>query len=125
MSLVYEQIVLLKNSTLIFLSSLDRVRVRDEAFSTNLFNLRTDWLLPKFREYTPSLGLGLTLTDPINDRQDRGLEKMINPNTRVSRRFGKNWGGNFRLEHQRNYSKDEASFAFKKTIYAFELEYLF
>lgn len=126
LSMIYEQIVSLKIGTLIFYSSIDRTRVNSEAFSTNAITLRGDWLLPKYKDwFTPSVGLMLTFTDPINDRDDRGLEKLINPNLRLTRRFGKNWGTNFRLEHSKNISKDEASFAYNKTLYALELEYLF
>lgn len=126
LSLIYEQIIGLKNSTLIFYSSVDRTRVNAEAFSTNAMTLRGDWLLPKYKDwFTPSVGMMVTLTDPINDRDDRGLEKLLMPSLRLNRRFGKNWGTNFRLEHSKNISKDETSFAYQKTLYALELEYLF
>jgi hypothetical protein len=124
--LVMEQIVGLKNSTLLIYSSLDFTRVRTKTFDTNALMVRADWLLPKYKDlFTPSLGLGLTVTDPINNREARGIETLLNPSLRLSRNLGKNWKLNSRLEHQRNNSKDKSNFAFQKNLVGFELEYLY
>jgi tetratricopeptide (TPR) repeat protein len=124
-SLVFDQLISIKRGTIMIYSSFDRTRVNNEDFDSDAMTLRTDWILPKYKEVTPSVGMGLTITDPINDRGNRGIEKMLNPNARLSRRFGSNWGTSFRAEYMRNFSKDESSFAYKKTLYALEMEYLF
>lgn len=123
---VLEQVVGLPNSTLLIYSSLDFTRVRAKNFDTNALLIRADWLLPKFKDFfTPSLGMGLTVTDPINDRENRGLETLLNPSIRLSRNVGKNWKLNARLEHQTNNSKDKTNFAFKKNLVGLELEYVY
>jgi hypothetical protein len=124
--LVMEQIVGLKNSTLLIYSSLDFTRVRTKTFDTNALMVRADWLLPKYKDlFTPSLGMGLTVTDPINNREARGIETLLHPSLRLSRNLGKNWKLNSRLEHQRNNSKDKSNFAFQKNLVGLELEYLY
>lgn len=126
LSLVVEQTVALKNSTLLLYSSLDRTRVNREVFNTNAMTLRADWLLPSYRDwFNPALGLGLTLTDPIKDRANRGLEKNLNPSLKFSKVLGKGLRLNSRLEHQRNISKDRQNFYYKKNIAGLELEYVF
>jgi hypothetical protein len=126
LSLVVEQTVGLKNSTLLLYSSLDRTRVNRDVFDTDALTLRADWLLPSFRDwFNPSVGMGLTLTDPINDRSNRGLEKNIGPTLKFSKVLGKGFRLNSRLEHQQNISKDRTNFNYKKNIAALELEYIF
>lgn len=125
-SLVVEQIKSLKVNTLLFYFSYDRMRVDNDAFDTNAFTFRTDVIFARVRDwFTPSVGLSLTSTDPINDRDNRGRELLINPSGRISKTFKKNWRANLKADYQKNQSKDDENFAYTKTIYAFELEYLF
>jgi tetratricopeptide (TPR) repeat protein len=125
-SLVFEQIRSINTSTLLFYLSYDRMKVKDSRFDTNGFTFRTDLILGRVRDwFTPSFGLMLTSTDPINDREARGRELLFNPSARLSKTFKQHWRGNLKFDYQNNKSKDEANFAYKKTIYAFELEYLF
>lgn len=125
-SVVFEQILGFEKHTFLFLGSLDRTRVKSDVFDTDAAMLRIDWLLPKFRDwFNPSIGMGLIVTDPINDRDARGIETNLNPSLRLSRSLGKNWRVNTRFEHQRNNSKDKKNFAYKKNIGALEFEYLF
>ncbi len=125
-SFIFEQVVSLKESTLLFYGSYDRTRVNTEAFDTNAMTMRTDWLLASYKNwFTPSLGLGVTRSDPINDRSNRGIEWLLNPSLRLSKSFGKNWRVNSRLEHSRNVSKDKENFDYKRNLVASELEYIF
>ena len=89
--------------------------------------LRGDLILSQFRDAwaMPSIGLALTSTDPINNRSSRGRELLINPSLRLSRTLGKSWRTNLKGDYQQNQSKDKESFAYKKTTYSIELEYLF
>ena len=116
----------LKTSTLLFYGSLDTTKVRNNLFDTNAVTLRGDWIMPRYKDwFNPSIGLSVTVTDPVNNRSRRGIENNFTPNVRLSRNIGKNWRLNTRLEHQRNNSKDKTSFAYKKNIIALELEYIF
>jgi tetratricopeptide (TPR) repeat protein len=125
-SLVWEQLVPLATSTLVFFSSFDRTRVDNSSFDTNALSLRGDLIMPRLGNwFTPSFGLGLTATDPVNDRARRGLEMMVNPNARLAKTFGRRWRGTLKYDYMQNSSKDEQSFAFKKSQYSVELEYLF
>ena len=125
-SLVYEQIKTMKENTLLFYTSFDKVRGVNKLFDTNAITFRTDLILPRYREwFTPSFGLSLTTTDPINDRIARGRELLINPSTRLSKTFAKRWRANFKYEFQKNFSKKSEAFAFQKHITGFEFEYLF
>ncbi len=125
LSLIYEQILAIKTGTVLIYSSLDRTRVNTDSFDSNSFTLRGDWLMPSIKGINPSIGFATTVTDPINDRTNRGLEKLLNPGIRLNKRFGKNWGTNFRLEHFENISRDKKNFAYRKELFAFEVEYLF
>lgn len=126
LGLSFEQVWAFQVNTLLFYASYDRVRMQEEIFSTDALTIRGDLIMARVRDwFTPSIGLALTSTDPINDREARGRELLINPNLRLAKTFSKNWRGNFKLEYMENQSNDEASFAFKKTVYSFELEYLF
>lgn len=125
-SLVFEQIKSLKTNTLLFYASYDRTRVDNNVFDTDAFTFRTDLIMARVKDwFTPSIGLGITTTDPINDRDNRGREFLINPNARLSKTFARKWRGNLKFDYQNNKSKDEDAFAFKKNIYSLELEYLF
>jgi tetratricopeptide (TPR) repeat protein len=124
--LVMEQVVGLKNSTLLFYSSLDFTRVNTNLFDTNALMIRSDWLLPKFKDwFNPSVGMALTVTDPINDREGRGIETLMNPNIRLNRSLGKNWKLNSRLEYHKNNSKNKTSFDYQKNLFGLELEYVY
>lgn len=109
----------------IFNLGYDQTRVENEIFDTNTIFLRADAILPQWKwGITPQFGFGLTLTDPVNN-SDRGQEKTLNP----SMRFAKSLGGGFRLslhaDYMENISKDKANFAYKKSFYGLELEYVF
>lgn len=125
-SLVYEQISTFKINTLLYYFSYDRMRVKDEVFDTDAFTFRADLIMARVRDwFTPSFGLALTSTDPINARASRGREFLFNPSARLSKTFLKNWRASLKYDYQKNVSKDEDNFAYTKSIYAFELEYLF
>lgn len=125
-SLILEQVVGFKFNTLLLYGSYDMTRVKNEIFDTNSFTVRGDLIMARVRDwFTPSVGLMLTSADPINNRSARGRELLFNPNARLAKTFGKNWRGNLKLDYQKNDSKDEGNFAYKKTVYSFELEYLF
>jgi hypothetical protein len=125
-SLVFEQIRTYTINTLLFYISYDMMRVKEESFDTNSLTFRTDLIMGRVGDwFTPTIGLALTSTDPINARSTRGRELLFNPSARLSKTFKKNWRGNLKYEYQKNNSKDEENFAYTKTLYAFELEYLF
>ena len=125
-SLVYEQLKSLKLHTLLFFFSYDRMRVQNNLFDSDSLTFRTDLIMARFRDwFTPSFSLALTSTDPINDQENRGRELLINPSFRLSKTYKKNWRANARFDYQSNQSKDKTNFAYKKQVYAFELEYLF
>jgi hypothetical protein len=124
-SLILEQIVALESNTLLLFMSYDRTRVKSKIFDTNAFTIRGDLLMSSYRGwFNPIIGFGLTSTDPINNNE-RGQETMINPSFRLNRNLGKNWKANLKYDYMKNSSKDEANFAFKKSLYGLELEYVF
>ena len=125
-SMVLEQIKSWGVHTFLYYMSYDRMRVDAEVFDTDSVTLRADLLMAKFRDwFSPSFGFSVTATDPINDKENRGTEILINPSARISRVFKKNWRANLKYDYQKNSSEDEENFAFTKSIYAFELEYIF
>lgn len=125
-NLVFEQIQSLKTNTLLYYFSYDRMRVDNEVFDTDAFTFRMDLIMVRVRDwFTPSFGFSMTSTDPINSRSSRGRELLFNPSARLSKTFMKHWRGNLKFDYQKNSSKDEDNFAYTKSIYAFELEYLF
>lgn len=125
-SFVLEQIKSLQSNTLIIYFSYDRTRVVNEIFDTNAMTLRTDLIMARVKDwFTPSVGLSLTRTDPINNSDTRGQELLINPSTRITKTFGKSLRGNLKYEYQKNNSEDTANFAYKKQLYSLEFEYLF
>jgi tetratricopeptide (TPR) repeat protein len=125
-SLVFEQIKTYVRHTLLFFASYDMTRVNNDIFDTNALTLRADFIFPRIRDwFTPSIGLGVTTTDPVNDRENRGREWLLNPSLRLSKTFGKNWRTNFKFDYQKNESEDKANFAFKKYTTALDLEYIF
>jgi tetratricopeptide (TPR) repeat protein len=124
-SLVVEQIRNLDLNTLLFYASYDMMRVKDNYYDTNAFTFRTDYILSRFRDYfTPSFGLGITRTTPLNNSV-RGTEYLLNPSMRFSKTFKKSWRGNLKFDYQDYNSEDSQNYAYKKYTYSFELEYLF
>lgn len=125
-SLVFEQVKGIGASTLLLYFSYDRTKVKNSLFDNNAMTLRGDFILPRFGSwFTPSAGLGLTTIDPVNNREARGRELLINPNVRLSRAIGRRWRGSLKYDYSNYQSKDKTNFAFKKSVYALELEYLF
>lgn len=126
LSLVLEQIIAFKQSTLLFYGSYDRTRVSESIYDTDALTVRGDLIFDRVRDwFTPSLGFGITRTDPINNQKERGVEYLVNPSARLSRTIGQRWRGTLKYDYMKNGSKDETNFQFVKSIYSFELEYLF
>ena len=116
-SFVGEQLFALKSLTFMLYTSLDFTRVEADVFDTNALTLRGDLLLPKYKDwFTPSVGLGLTVTDPMNDRKARGVESLLSPSVRLNRQLKKNWKLNSRFEYHQNNSKDKANFDYKRHL---------
>ncbi len=110
----------------IFNFGYDRSRVNDKLFNANTMFLRSDVIFKQwqFLSITPQLGLGMTLTDPVNNAS-RGMETLLNPSMRLSRPFAKRYRMSFHADYMNNKSKDTKNFAFQKTFYGVEIEYLF
>lgn len=125
-SLVFEQIKNFDLNILLLYFSYDRFRVQNNIYNTDSLTFRGDVIMARIRDwFTPSFGLALTTVDPINSRDSRGRELLINPNARIAKTFKKNWRANLKFDYQKNISKDEDNFAYTKMVYAFELEYIF
>ncbi len=124
-SIVVEQIRNLNFNTLLFYASYDMMRVRDNYYDTNAMTFRADYIFSRYRDYfTPSIGLGLTRTNPYNNSA-RGTEYLVNPTARLSKTFQKSWRANLKFDYQDYNSEDKVNYAYRKYIYSFELEYLF
>lgn len=126
-SIALEQILPTKSQRLWILNAgYDRTRVNDDTFNTNTMFLRADVIFPAWKQWqiTPQVGFGLTLIDPINNSA-RGDEKTYNPSVRFSKPLWKRYRLSFHADYMQNDSKDTASYAYKKTFYGFELEYIF
>ncbi len=120
-----EQVVSSGAGTLLLFLSYDRSRATNEIFDTDGITARGDYIFGRFGFGTPSIGLMLTSTDPVNNRSERGRELLINPSARLSKLLHPKWRGNLKYDYQDNQSKDEDGFAYKKSIYSVEIEYLF
>lgn len=124
-SLSFEQIQSLGANTMLYMVDYTATRVETDVFDTNSMTFRADLIMGRVKDwFTPSFGLGLTLSDPINDSV-RGTEVKWNPSLRLVKTFKDNIRGTFRAEYDQNDSKDKENFAYKKYVTAFELEYLF
>ncbi len=124
-SLSAEHAVSSGSGTFLLFASYDRTRTTDEIFDTDAITARGDYIFGRSKIGTPSIGLMLTSTDPVNNRSVRGRELLLNPSARLSRLFFEKWRGNLKYDYQDNQSKDEEGFAYKKSIYSVEIEYLF
>lgn len=121
-----EQVVSFTQDTLLLYSSLDRTRVNYDFFDTNSFTVRADYIISRFREIVvPIIGIGVTRIDPLNDRPGRGIETLVNPSARLIKSLGKNWRGILKYDSQKYDSGEPFAFAYEKSVYSFELEYLF
>ena len=124
-SISLEQIAGVKSNTLLFYLGYDQTRVTDSTFDTNAYSARIDLILARWGDFfTPSIGLALTSIDPINN-SERGRELLTNPSLWLSRMFYNQFRVNLRYDYQDYDSKDKERFAYEKSIYSLELEYLF
>lgn len=122
-----EHIDSFKNGSLwIFNFGYDKTQVESEEFNANTLFLRADVIFPVWARFniTPQAGFGLTLTDPVNN-PDRGLEQTIHPSFRLSKPVGKRYRVSLHVDYMQNDSKDTENFAYQKTFYGVEFEYLF
>jgi len=126
LGLGFDQIVPTKSGKVfIFIVNYDQTRVESEEFDANTLFMRADMILPAWKwGITPQFGFGLTFNDPIND-SSRGLEKTYNPSLRFSKQFAKRYRASFHADHLKNDSKDKQAFAYQKTFYGLELEYIY
>lgn len=125
-SFILEQVAGFGDYVFLFYLGYDQTKVNSSIFNTNSLTFRTDVILPRVGDlFTPTVGIGFTKVDPVNDKSARGDELLINPNVRLSRTLGKRWRANAKYDYQDYDSKDKARFAYKKSVYSFELEYLF
>ncbi|MFP5492345.1 MAG: tetratricopeptide repeat protein [Bacteriovoracia bacterium] len=110
----------------ILTTSYDKTTVENEEFNTNILFVRGDVILPATKSWnlTPQFGLGLSFTDPVNN-PNRGNELTINPSMRISKPMWKRYRLSFHADYMQNDSKDRDNFAYKKTFYGLELEYIF
>jgi tetratricopeptide (TPR) repeat protein len=124
-SFVMEQILALKSGHMfILIGSYDQARNETKAFSTNALMARTDVIFPRYKDlFTPTLGLGVTITDPINN-PDRGLEKMINPSVKLTRTLTPRLRATLRFEYWKSTSNVK-TFQYTKKASGLELEYVF
>lgn len=121
-----EQVVSFTQDTLLLYASLDRTRVNFDFFDTNSFTVRADYIISRFRDIVvPIIGIGVSRVDPVNDRPGRGIETLVNPSARLIKSIGKNWRGILKYDTQKYDSGDPFAFAYEKSVYSFELEYLF
>lgn len=125
-SLVFEQLAKIADHFMVFMLSYDRTRVTDSAFDTDALLVRGDYYGPSWKGWvTPSVGLAITVTDPINNRDNRGTEILVNPNARLSHSPARGWRISAKGDYQKNQSKDESNFAYSKFIYGLEIDYIF
>ena len=124
-SFVLEQVLSLKSGhMLILMGSYDQVRNNTELFNTNALMTRADVIFPRYKEwFTPTLGMGLTFTDPYNN-SSRGQEKLLNPSVKLTRTISARMRATLRLEYWKNYS-NASSFKYTKQATGIELEYVF
>jgi len=81
-------------------------------------------IFPRYKDlFTPTLGLGVTITDPINN-PDRGLEKMINPSVKLTRTLTPRLRATLRFEYWKSTSNVK-TFQYTKKASGLELEYVF
>ncbi len=121
-----EQTLPLAKSVILLTAGYEEIRVNNEAFNTNVQNYRADWIMPDvWRKFSLSPGLSFTMTDPMNDRKNRGMETLINPSLRLSRKLGQGLGLTLRFEHSDNRSKDDERFSYKRNLAALELEFVY
>lgn len=125
-SLVIEQLAKIADHFMVLMASYDRTRVKDSVFDTDALLLRGDYYGPSWKGWvTPSVGFALTVTDPINDRDNRGTELLVNPSARLSHSPARGWRLSLKGDYQKNNSKDEENFAYSKFIYGLEIDYIF
>lgn len=125
-SLIFEQVAGFGEYVVLFYLGYDQTKVNSSIFNTNSYTFRTDVILPRVGDlFTPTVGIGFTRVDPVNDKSARGDEFLINPSVRLSRTIGKRWRANAKYDYQDYDSKDKARFAYKKSAYSLELEYIF
>ncbi|MFP5458327.1 MAG: tetratricopeptide repeat protein [Bacteriovoracia bacterium] len=110
----------------IFNLGYDRTSVDDSVFDTNTLFMRADVIFPAWRKWniTPQVGMGVTLTDPVNNPA-RGNERTLNPSVRFSKPVWKRFRLSAHANYMQNDSDDKENFAYKKTFYGLELEYIF
>jgi hypothetical protein len=111
--------------TLLFFNSLDLLRSETSTNDNNSLTLRMDYILPRIGVLgTPSFGLGLTLTDTMEQSASRGMETTLSPSIKLTKSFGRKYRWNLKYDMIKNSSKS-ADFTFNKSIYGFDVEYVY
>ncbi|MBL7666204.1 MAG: hypothetical protein JNM93_13795 [Bacteriovoracaceae bacterium] len=109
---------------LLFYGDMSLTRVETDTFDTNSMTFRLDWIAPRIFDYaTPTLGLGYTYSDVIND-DSRGTETLINPTFKLTRVVNDSLRANLKFDYMKNTSGSD-SFAYNKFTAAFGLEWIF
>lgn len=125
-SAVIEHIHSFEPFTLVSILNYDMRRGDTDTLDTNTIGIRGDVILNRIRNwFTPSFGLGISRIDPINDRLSRGQETMWNPNIRLSKTFWQRWRTNLKYDYTKYKSGNKTSFDYNKSVYSWDLEYIF
>lgn len=121
-----EQVIKISNdySAFLYASYIKNTSDNDVFANTQMIG-KLDFILPSFaQKYRPFLGVLAILTTPENDTSNRGTEKTIGPNLRLSRTLGSNTRLNLRYDYQTNVSGNE-NFEFTKSVFALDFEAVF
>jgi hypothetical protein len=104
---------------------LDLLRSETSSNDNNALTLRADYILPRIGEWgTPSFGLGVSLTDTMEQSGARGLETTVSPSLKLTKSFARKYRWNLKYDMIKNSSKS-ADYKFSKNIYGFDIEYVY
>lgn len=125
-SFTYEQMVGFENGhTVLLYNSLDLLRSETSSNDNNALTLRADYILPRIGEWgTPSFGLGVSLTDTMEQSSARGIETTVSPSLKLTKSFARKYRWNLKYDMIKNSSKS-ADYKFSKNIYGFDIEYVY
>lgn len=92
--------------------------------NTNTFANTFSFFMPEkyWKYYTLSPSLSITLTDPIESRDSRGIEQTYNPSISASRSFGK-FEVTAKYGFTQKVSKDTESYAYSKHEIGLSVDY--
>lgn len=113
-----------KNNLALFLDY-RAFRFGDSIYNVNALSAGGTFYIWDREDFSPSLTLGITRSDPLKDRLRRGQENLWFTQLNITKAFNSHWSSSFKTSFEENSSRLSREYSYSKLKYSLSIDYLF